>query len=95
VTDRRVLLQTFAQALAARPFSREDLAKARHSLLAGTNNEHMMEAAACGAFFEAVTKVVDATNRQPMSALEATIISQVFAVVAFFYDILVWFRSWL
>jgi hypothetical protein len=94
--DRIVLLQKFAQALAARPFLLEDLAKARHALLAGfTNNELLLEAAACGAFFEAVTKVVDATNRVPMSALEATIISQVFAVVAFFYNILVWCRSWL
>jgi hypothetical protein len=73
----------------------EGMADARRALLAGiANNEVLLEAAVCGAFFEAITKVVDVTHRSPMGALEAAILGQVMAVAAFFYHLLVWFRSW-
>jgi hypothetical protein len=77
----------FAQAIANRPLSEEQLKEARDNLEKQMNAEALLEAASVGAFFELITKVADVTGKVPMPRTMRTIIECVLSIVRFFYNL--------
>ena len=81
---RQDLLESFAKAMASRPFDSDRMRSARLELLKARNKEVLIEAACTGAFFEMVTKVVDISGRPVMGRLEERITKVVLWILSFF-----------
>lgn len=88
--ERCQLLEDFGAAVASRPLSETALSQSR---LALANNELVLESACTAAFFELVTKIVDATNRPPTSAVEAVVARMILMVMGVIYHAYFWLTS--
>ena len=84
---REEALQDMVNAVTTRPVDREAIAKARAVLQSQHGQGTLVEAAVCVAFFEGMTKITDATGKQPVSGLLWSFMRCVFAMLRYLFEL--------
>lgn len=83
-------LEDLGRAVAARPMDTVTLSRAKAAL---GNEELALEAAATAALFEAISKIVDATNRPEMARAEFVFFKNLFILLGWIYHACLWFQK--